>query len=135
MVDDKGILQAVFAIACTLATFMFGGWSMTLQVLVAFIAMDYLTGFGAAFVGKRLSSEEGSVGIAKKVGLMALVALAHLLDKTFGLAAPVLMTATTYFLIGNEGLSILENLEEIGVKIPEPIKDALDKLKSGKVDR
>lgn len=132
MIEDKNVLQWCFAFGATLLQFLFGGWSLPLQILVAFIALDYVTGLGSAFVLKELDSSIGSKGIAKKVGFMVLVAVAHLLDTLTGMASPVLQTATMWFLIANEGISITENLGAMGVPIPNAITDALKRLKEGK---
>jgi toxin secretion/phage lysis holin len=131
--DKNGnIIKSVFALGATTLQFLFGGWSMPLQVLVAFVTLDYITGLGAAFVGKRLDSRIGSRGVVKKVGFFVLVALAHLLDIGTGMTAPVLQTATIWFLVANEGISITENLGEIGVPIPKVLLDALERLKNKK---
>jgi toxin secretion/phage lysis holin len=127
----ESLIKSAFAVGATTLQFLFGGWSMPLQVLVAVITIDYLTGLGAAYVGKRLDSRIGARGIVKKVGYFALVALAHLLDQGTGMSAPVLQTATIWFLIANEGISITENLGEIGVPIPKVLLDALERLKKG----
>ncbi len=129
---DGSIIKSAFAVGATMLQFLFGGWSLPMQILVAVVIIDYLTGLGAAFVGKRLDSRIGSRGIVKKVGFFVLVALAHLLDKGTGMAAPVLQTATIWFLIANEGISITENLGEIGVPIPKVLLDALERLKTKK---
>ena len=105
-----------------------------MQLLVAFVVIDYCTGLGAAFVCRRLDSSIGSRGIAKKVGFFVLVSVAHLLDKGTGMQAPILQTATIWFLVANEGISISENLGEIGVPIPAVITNALDRLKEGDTD-
>lgn len=115
--------------------FLFGGWSLPLKTLVAVVTIDYLTGLGAAFVGKRLDSSIGSKGIIKKVGFFVLVSLAHLLDKGTGMSAPVLQTATIWYLIGNEGVSITENLGEIGVPLPKALLEALNRLKNEDIDK
>jgi toxin secretion/phage lysis holin len=128
-VEKQTIWQMGFALGATLLQFLFGGWSAPLQILVAVVTIDYITGLGAAFVGKRLDSRIGSKGIVKKVGYFILVALAHLLDRGTGMAAPVLQTATIWFLIANEGISITENLGEIGVPIPRTLQEALRRLK------
>lgn len=122
--------QAGLAVGATLLHYLYGGWSLPLQILVTFIIADYLTGVAAAFVGRRLSSDACGQGIARKIGIMVLVALAHLLDTGLGMEAPILQTTAIWFYVGNEGLSILENLTEIGVPVPEPIRGALDKLKA-----
>lgn len=129
---DGGIIKSAFAVGATLLQFLFGGWSMPMQILVAVVIIDYITGLSAAFVGKRLDSRIGSKGIVKKVGYFILVALAHLLDRGTGMTAPVLQTATIWFLIANEGISITENLGEIGVPIPKALLDALERLKTKK---
>lgn len=128
----ESLIKSAFALGATALHFLFGGWSLTLQILVAVVTIDYMTGLGAAYVGKRLDSRIGARGIVKKVGYFALVALAHLLDQGTGMSAPVLQTATIWFLIANEGISITENLGEIGVPIPKVLLDALERLKTKK---
>ena len=131
--ENNRIIKAVLAGGATTLHFLFGGWSLPLQILVAVVTIDYLTGLGAAFVGKRLDSNIGSKGIVKKVGFFALVSLAHLLDKGTGMSAPILQTATIWYLVGNEGISITENLAEIGVPIPESLREGLERFKKGDV--
>ncbi len=131
MEQQSNIIKTMLALGATTLHFLFGGWSLPLQILVAVVTIDYLTGIGAAFVCKRLDSRVGSRGIVKKVGFFALVSLAHLLDKSTGMSAPVLQTATIWYLVGNEGISITENLGEIGVPIPEVLTKALKRLREG----
>lgn len=130
MESDRALTQTLFAIGATALQFLFGGWSLPLQILMAVVTIDYLTGLGAAYVGKRLDSRIGGRGIVKKVGYFALVALASLIDRGTGMSAPVLQTATIWYLIANEGLSITENLGEIGVPIPKSLQEALRRLRS-----
>jgi len=126
------IIKSAFAVGATMLQFLFGGWSMPMQVLVAFVTLDYITGLGAAFVGKRLDSRIGYRGIVRKVGFFVLVATAHLLDTVTGMGAPILKNAVLWFLIATEGISITENLGEIGVPIPKVLLDALERLKTKK---
>ncbi len=129
MEQHDNVCKAMFAVGATLLQFLFGGWSLPLQILTAFIVIDYLSGIVAAFIDKRLDSRVGVRGIARKVGLLILVAVAHLLDVGTGMEAPILQTATTWFLIANEGISITENLGEIGVPIPKSLQEALRRLR------
>ena len=131
MEQQSNVFKILFAVGATMLQFLFGGWSLPLQILVAVVTIDYITGISAAFVGKRLDSRVGSRGIVKKVGFFVLVSLAHLLDKGTGMSAPVLQTATIWYLVANEGISITENLGEIGVPIPEAVTEALKRLRSG----
>lgn len=111
-----------------------GGWDMPLQVLVAFLAADYLTGLLVAGLfhrssktpGGRLSSAAGFRGILKKCAALLLVFLAVLLDQATGGFA---RSAVCFFFIANEGLSILENLGRMGVPYPAFLRDMLEVLR------
>jgi toxin secretion/phage lysis holin len=65
-------------------------------------------------------------GIVKKLALVSFVVFAHYLDLAVG--QTVFCTVATYALLGNEGLSIVENLSHCGVPIPNSIKDKLEQL-------
>lgn len=111
----------------------FGGWSNDLTVLVAFMVIDYITGVLAACLcrsgkteGGGLSSSVGWSGLAKKVGTLLLVLVAHGLDVAMGVS--YVRTAAVIAFIVNEALSILENAALLGIPLPEVFKKALDVL-------
>lgn len=117
------------AVAGTVATYLWGGWDTVLLALVCLTCMDYVTGVGAAWTGKRLSSEVGAQGIARKVGIFVVVAVANVIDQTGGLGEPILRTVVVWFYVANEALSIAGNLGEIGVPIPEALTKAIQNLR------
>ena len=100
-----------------------------LYALIAFIAVDYLTGVLRAVVEKRLSSRIGAHGIAKKVAIFLVVGIGHLADVYLlgGTGAP-LRTAVIFFYISNEGISLLENTVAIGLPVPDKLKMILAQL-------
>jgi toxin secretion/phage lysis holin len=108
--------------------FLYGGWSMALTVLVTLVVLDYLTGWLASAVEGKLSSAVGFKGIAKKVTIFLIVAVAHLADGFLN-AGSVLINASVFFYAANEILSIIENASRIGVPVPKVIKDAVLILK------
>ncbi|MDM7913619.1 MAG: phage holin family protein, partial [Methanotrichaceae archaeon] len=108
--------------------YLFGGWDAILSALVMLVIIDYITGVMAAYFEKRLNSEVGFKGIAKKICIFLLVAMSTLLDSSSGLNEPFLRTAVVMFFIANEGLSILENSGRLGVPLPDILKQALEKL-------
>lgn len=57
-----------------------GGGDVLLQTLVAFVVLDYLTGFVKGVYTKKLSSEIGFKGICKKVMLFMVIAFAVFLE-------------------------------------------------------
>ena len=109
-------------------SFMFGGWSTLLSILLAFVVIDYVSGFFAAGIEGKLNSSTGMKGIAKKVAVFFVVAVAHMMDVALGYDGHILRDATIFFFLANEALSILENAGRIGVPVPGALKKAIDIL-------
>ncbi|MBP3037999.1 phage holin family protein [Bacillaceae bacterium Marseille-Q3522] len=108
--------------------YLFGGWSALIGILLSFVAIDYVTGLIAAAYNGQLSSKVGFRGIAKKVMIFAMVAVAHLIDGALG-DAHVFRDATIYFYLANELLSIVENVGKTGIGMPDQIKNAIEILR------
>lgn len=125
----KEFICAAIAGLGTFLSFIFGDWDVALQCLVIAVALDYISGIIKAFVNKELSSKIGVRGLLKKVGVFIIVALAVLIDKVTGESGMV-RTLVIYYFVANEGLSIIENLGEAGLPIPDVIKKALKSLKN-----
>lgn len=111
-----------------LVSYCFGGFSSLLGCLIAFIALDYFTGILSAGVNGKLSSKVGFKGISKKVLMLCIVCLAHLMDVALN-TEDVLMDAAIYFYIANEALSIVENAGNTGLPIPDKVRQAIAVLK------
>ncbi len=126
--EFKDIVKYVAAIGGSIVTYLFGGWSALIQILVAFVAIDYITGVLAAGVNGKLDSNIGLKGIAKKVFIFVIVACGHLVDDAMG-TQDIVRDAAIYFYIANELLSILENAGEIGLPVPDILKNAIERLK------
>ena len=99
-----------------------------LIALVAFVAIDYITGVMCAIADKKLSSEVGFKGICKKVLIMMLVGVAHIVDLHVVGTGQALRSAVICFYLSNEGVSVLENAGHLGLPIPEKLKDILAQL-------
>ena len=129
----RWIQLAITAVGGFLGWFL-GGADGFLYALVAFVVIDYITGVMCAIVDKKLSSEIGAKGIFKKVLIFVLVGIAHVLDTQILGNNGVLRTATIFFYLSNEGISILENAAHIGLPIPEKLKAVLEQLHSSDKD-
>ena len=105
-----------------------GGRDGLLIALVAFMAVDYVTGVMCAVVDKKLSSAVGFKGICKKVLILMLVGVANVIDVHIVGNGGALRGAITCFYLSNQGLSVLENAAHLGLPIPEPLKNALVQL-------
>jgi len=110
-----------------LITYLYGGWTALIQILLAFVAVDYITGLISAGANGELSSKIGFIGIARKTFIFILVAVGHLADMALGTDS-IIQDAVCYFYMANELLSILENAGKIGLPIPDILKNAVGTL-------
>ena len=109
---------------------MFGAWDISLMILVTTMALDYATGVTRGYINKRLSSEYGFRGLAKKLTIFYVLILAVLIDRLID-QGWVFRTLVCFWYTSNEGASVLENAAAIGLPIPSKLVDALAQLKEG----
>jgi toxin secretion/phage lysis holin len=136
--SDHGILLTLKAIGGVIisgAIALFGGWDALMTGLVVMVSIDYLTGLIAAAINGKLDSTVGWKGILKKVLVFLIVAVAATVDKTTGVTGNVLRSAACLFYIGNEGISIVENLGRAGVRIPAQLKNLFARLRAENDDK
>ena len=116
------------------AAYLFGGADKWLMGLLAVIVIDYVSGVFAAVISQELSSKKGFAGILKKLLILCIVAVAHIVD-TATAAGGVLRTLTVGFLLANECISILENAGRCGIPLPRKLLSVLEQLRdSGEAD-
>lgn len=128
---------------CAAISAYLGALAVPLVVLICVMICDYITGMTSAYIKGQLSSKKGWTGIIKKACYMAAVIVGIVLDYVVSKACAQMhieVGVSFYFglliivwLILNELLSIIENLSEIGVPMPEWLKKAVEKI-SGKID-
>lgn len=123
----RGIQAAIAAIGGAFA-FFWGGLDNLLIALIVFAAVDYATGVLAAIIKKKLNSQIGFKGIAKKVFMFLIVGIANIVDVRLIQTGSGVRTATILFYIANEGVSLLENAARCGLPIPKRLKDILTQL-------
>ena len=128
-VDFDSVYKSVLAALCTICGFLFGDRDGLMVALIALIVLDYISGVLAAAVRKKLSSAVGAKGIAKKVFMMMIVALANIVDINVIGEGHVLRTVTVIFYICNECISLIENAGRLGVPVPKKVLDVLEQLK------
>lgn len=135
------ILGFIGTIGSLIAT-AYGGWDMSLNTLIIFMAIDYITGIIVAGVFKNskktdtggLQSKAGYKGLCRKGGILLVVLVSCRLDIMLG--TTFVRDAVVIAYIINETLSIIENVGLMGVPIPQVLVDAIDilKKKEKKVD-
>ncbi len=128
MKDFWNVIQLIFSALGGWLGYFLGGCDGLLYTLLAFTAMDYITGVMCAVNDKTLSSEVGFRGICRKVLIFMMVGIANILDADVVGTGSVLRTAVIFFYISNEGVSLLENAAHLGLPVPEKIKAVLEQL-------
>ena len=121
-------LQLIFAAIGGWLGYYLGGFDGLLYALIAFVICDYVTGTTCAVSDKKLSSEVGFKGIAKKVVIFILVAVANIIDTNVITQGAILRTAVIFFYLSNEGLSLVENATHLGLPVPDKLKAVLAQL-------
>ena len=129
----NGVLAAIAAVGALLTNAL-GGWDVLLKVLVGMMAADYLSGLLLAAVWRKsnksqsgaLDSKASFKGLVRKSMVLLLAYVAVLLDEVIG--TNYIRAAVIIFYIGNEGLSLLENLCVMGVPHPKFLEDVLQVL-------
>lgn len=96
--------------------------------LIVLMTLDYISGVMCAIIDKKLSSAVGFKGICKKVFILMLVGVAHIIDLHVVGTGSALRGAVICFYMSNEGLSLLENAAHAGLPIPDRLKDILSQL-------
>lgn len=121
------VQAAVAAIGGYIGYFV-GGMDGLMTALLVFMVIDYITGLMCAVVDRKLSSAVGFKGICKKVLIMMLVGVAHIVDLHVVGTGSALRSAVVCFYLSNEGVSLLENAAHLGLPIPDKLKMVLEQL-------
>ncbi len=114
---------------------LFGGWTEALMLLGILMIIDYISGLVVAGIFHAspksehggLESHAGLKGLMRKVFILALVAVAHFVDRLIGVNYVRDAVALAFCL--NEILSIIENAGLMGIPLPKALRKALDVLR------
>lgn len=117
------------------AGYFFGEFDGFFIALLIFMCLDIVTGIIRGCIEKKLSSKVSFKGMAKKVFILLLVGIGNVIDTLIFPDRAILRTMIIFFYIANEGISILENIAESGLPIPQKLVNVLaDIKKKGEVD-
>lgn len=120
--------KIIFALSGGVFGWLFGAFDSLIYSLIAFVAIDYITGVLVAIHNRTVSSEIGFKGISKKVMIFALVALGNIIDQNIISSGSSIRTMIIMFYLSNEGISIIENAGKIGLPLPQKLKAILRQL-------
>lgn len=131
----KNIICIITGILGAAVTALFGGWTEALMLLGILMIIDYVSGLVVAGIFHRspksahggLESHAGLKGLMRKIFVLALVAVAHFVDRLIGVNYVRDAAALAFSL--NEILSIVENAGLMGIPMPKALKKAIDVLR------
>lgn len=124
------IIDSIAGAVGAVLGFMYGEVTGLFWALIAFMALDYITGVVVAIIEKRLSSEVGFRGLAKKFLILVFVAVGHIADAYILGGTPAAMSAVMLFYIANEGISIIENAASLGLPVPKKLTSIMEQIKN-----
>lgn len=105
-----------------------------LFIPLGLMAIDVLTGIIKAWAHNDFKSAIMRAGLAKKAGEIMILVVGELVS--YGMMLPdVIMNCISFYIIFMEIMSILENMDELGIPIPKFVRDVInnvdDKLQHG----
>lgn len=104
--------------------YIFSGDITLIHFLSILMAVDIITGLVKAFKDKNLWSRKSMFGFARKLLIFLIIIVSNIIDHLIGMGGALLM-ATVIFYIANELMSIIENVTQLGVKLPKDLQKAL----------
>ena len=123
-------IQTITAAICGIFGFLYGKADGLIYALLAFIILDYVTGLTVACINKKLSSDVGYKGIAKKGVILIIVSIGNIVDIYILGGGAVCRSTVIGFYLANEGISILENAGNLGIPLPKKLVSVLKQLKN-----
>lgn len=124
----KYFYNNIASVLLTTIIYLLGGMDIALKSLIIIMMIDYITGIASAIYNKKLSSKIGFKGIIKKFSYLCVVALSVVIDNLISQDG-VIRTLVIYFFVANDGLSIIENMAEMDIKLPKKLVDSLEQIK------
>ncbi len=125
----------IFGIMIGIIFYMTGGEDAAIKVILWAMVFDYISGIMKAIYVKNLSSKVGFKGIVKKIIILMIISAAAKIDLLLGTGVIKINVRfiTICFYVANEIISMLENVQTLGVKVPPFLFEILEQCKNKKL--
>lgn len=114
--------------------YLVGGVDHLIKALIIFMFIDYALGFMVSLVVKKTDSKKMFKGLIKKTAMGLMVIAAVQLDLATE-SGNFMRNAMILFLIGMEGISMIENLGLLGIRVPKFLTNTLVQLQMDNDDK
>lgn len=118
------MFQILVATVSSILIFLFNDIDLRFKYLITVIILDIITGLIKAFIKKEINSSISFKGILKKFSYFVILSISVILGNILGINN-ILRDIVIYSLILNEIISILENITEVGIKMPKVLMTSL----------
>ncbi|MGF3141249.1 phage holin family protein [Facklamia sp. P13064] len=95
-------------------------------IFVWFVVADFVTGYAKSFLGEVANSTKGLQGLIKHLLVVSLVLSVYPVLSVLGFKS--IATSFVVFYIATYGISVIENLGQAGVPLPNFVSQYFDKL-------
>ena len=133
--QEKGVLGALIAVF----SYLYSCVSEMIIVLAILMIFDWITGCMVAKKEGRYDHESGTWGAVKKLFYIVIIVTGYLADITITVFAHkagldfntygALGFAVTFYLIGNEGVSVYTNALRLGLPVPRFLINVFNNFK------
>lgn len=124
----KQFVSNLISVILTTIVYLLGGIDIALKSLIIMMIIDYITGVLSAIYNKKINSKIGFKGILKKFSYLLIIAVSVIIDSVLGQTGTI-RTLVIYFFVANDGISILENVAEMNIPLPQKLIDTLEQLR------
>lgn len=114
--------------------YLVGGIDHLIKALAIFMAIDFSLGIMVGFLFKNVESKKAFKGLIKKTAMILMVVAAVQLDLATE-SGNFMRNAMILFLIGMEGISMIENLGKLGIRVPKFLANAFTQLQMDNDDK
>lgn len=132
---DKSVI--VVGMLFSTIFFITGGRDKFIYCLLAVMGIDYVTGIIKSIMKGNLNSKVGFKGLLKKIFMLLIVALMDQIDQLLEIRSMQYNCryVAICFYTANEGLSILENAVDAGLKVPKQLRNILEQCKEKQIKK
>ena len=134
-------IRAVFTTIFACISSLLGVLAMPVILMVSCNVIDYVTGLMASpFRREDINSYKSIRGIIKKISMWLLVVVGAIIDQLLAYAAEtvgfqppfsfLVACIVALWIVCNELISILENIRDMGVKIPGFLQPLVERVRS-----
>lgn len=124
----KDLIKWLVTTVSTGFIYLVGGVDNALITLCIIMTLDYISGVCSAIYNKKLNSKIGFKGILKKAVYFVIIIVAQRVDMLMGFEN-TMRTLVIYFFVANDGISILENVCEMNIPVPNKLREILEQLR------